>query len=428
MNFSKSAQLFHQAQKIIPGGVNSPVRAFRNVGSTPLFISKAKGAKIFDEDGNTYLDYVGTWGPAILGHSPTCVRKAIQKQIKQGISYGAPHLQEIEMAKIITEWVPSIEKVRMVNSGTEATMSAIRLARAFTRREKIIKFAGCYHGHADTLLFSAGSGALTHSQPDSAGVPKSLRNDIIVLPFNDIQAVEKAFQQHKKKIAAIILEPYPANTGLLLPKANYLKKLRNITQSENSLLIFDEVMTGFRLAKGGVQEITKITPDLSTLGKIIGGGLPVGAFGGKKEIMDILAPEGPVYQAGTLSGNPLALSAGLSQLQELEKSNGWVYLESLGKFFENGISQIQNKSPIPFQFHRAGSIFSIFFSEKEISNLETAKSSNQKTFKKFFQAMLKNKIYLAPSPFEAGFLSTAHSKKDLEKTLNIIEKILPTCL
>src|SRR5678815_2982837 len=336
MEHSRSSAAFAEARKYIPGGVNSPVRAFRAVGGEPFFVERAAGAHIWDVDGNEYIDYVGTWGPAILGHAPAVVREAITTAAANGVSFGIPNPYEIEMARTIARWVPSIEKVRMVNSGTEATMSCIRLARGFTGRDLIVKFEGCYHGHVDALLVKAGSGALTHGRPDSAGVPAAFANLTITLPFNDVAALRSLFMAEGSKIAAVIVEPVPANAGLYLPREGFLEVLRQQCSQYGVVLIFDEVMTGFRLARGGYQELSGISPDLTALGKIIGGGLPVGAFGGRAEIMDYLSPDGPVYQAGTLSGNPLAMAAGLAQLRELERVNGWAKLEELGAAFEAG--------------------------------------------------------------------------------------------
>src|SRR6201982_2411231 len=330
----RSSELFHAAQQRIPGGVNSPVRAFRNVDSAPFFVARAKGAKIWDVDGKEYLDYVGSWGPAILGHAPKVVVEAVRDVATRGLSFGIPNPLEVEMAELICDWVPSIENVRMVKSGTEATVACIRLARAFTRRDKIIKFDGCYHGHADALLVKAGSGALTHGQPSSAGVPRAFADLTISLPFNNAELLRKGFQENKNEIAAVILEPIPANAGLYFPRENFLSILREECTSNDALLIFDEVITGFRVARGGAQELYGVKPDLTALGKIIGGGLPVGAFGGRAEVMDELSPDGPVYQAGTLSGNPIAMAAGLAQLRELERINGWKLLEESGAQFE----------------------------------------------------------------------------------------------
>ncbi len=327
---SRSSELFTRAQERIPGGVNSPVRAFRNVGGEPFFVARSEGARVWDIDGNEYIDYIGSWGPAILGHAPKIIVDAVCEAATRGVSFGIPNPLEVEMAELICDWMPSIEKVRMVNSGTEATMSCIRLGRAFTRRDKIIKFDGCYHGHADSLLVKAGSGALTHGRPDSAGVPQAFVDLTISLPFNDADLVRKCFAQNKGQIAAVIVEPVPANAGLYFPTDNFLSVLREECTSNDALLIFDEVITGFRVARGGAQEIYGIKPDLTALGKIIGGGLPVGAFGGRAEIMNQLSPDGPVYQAGTLSGNPLAMTAGLAQLRELERIDGWKLLNDLG--------------------------------------------------------------------------------------------------
>src|SRR5436305_10529512 len=352
---SRSSELFHAAQKYIPGGVNSPVRAFRNVNGTPFFVTHSKGAKIWDVDGKEYIDYVGSWGPAILGHAPKIVVDAVRQAATRGLSFGVPNPLEVDMAELICDWMPSIEKVRMVNSGTEATMSCIRLARAFTGRDKIIKFDGCYHGHVDGLLVKAGSGALTHGRPDSAGVPQAFADLTISLPFNNADLVRKAFAENRREIAAVIVEPVPANAGLYLPSADFLSMLRKECTINDALLIFDEVITGFRLSRGGAQEIYGIKPDLTALGKVIGGGLPVGAFGGRADIMDQLSPDGPVYQAGTLSGNPLAMAAGLAQLRELERINGWKLLEEIGAKLERAIARIVAEKQLTFQ--RVGSMF-----------------------------------------------------------------------
>jgi glutamate-1-semialdehyde 2,1-aminomutase len=411
---SRSSQLFRAAQVHIPGGVNSPVRAFRNVGTEPFCIERAKGAKIWDVDGNKYIDYVGSWGPAILGHTPNVVVDAVREAAARGISFGIPNPLEVEMAELICHWMPSIEKVRMVNSGTEATMSCIRLARGFTGRDKIIKFDGCYHGHVDSLLVKSGSGALTHGRPDSAGVPPSFADLTISLPFNDIDPVRKAFRENKTEIAAVIIEPIPANAGLYFPRDDFLQSLREECTKHGALLIFDEVMTGFRVARGGAQEIYGITPDLTALGKIIGGGLPVGAFGGRAEIMDQLSPDGPVYQAGTLSGNPLAMAAGLAQLRELEGINGWKLLAR--KAIES--------AKMPITFHRIGSMFCLFFARGPIVDLVSAQRSDLKMFVKFFHACLKRGVYFAPSQFETGFISTAHTLEDIEHTSAVMREAL----
>ena len=422
MRYPNSATLFEIAKSVIPGGVNSPVRAFRNVGGDPFFVRRAKGSRIEDIDGNSYIDYIGTWGPAILGHAPLAVIDAVHEAAKNGLSFGIPNEHEVEMAQMICSWVPSVEKVRMTNSGTEATMSAIRLARGYTRRDKIIKFDGCYHGHSDSLLVAAGSGALTFGEPDSAGVPASFAAETIVLPFNDRAAVEAAFARWGGQIAALILEPYPANAGLILPQPAFLSFLREITERHGCVLIFDEVMTGFRLGKAGVQGLECITPDLSCFGKVIGGGLPVGAFGGKAEIMDCLAPLGPVYQAGTLSGNPLAMVAGLTQLHELENAGAYEKLDEIGAYLQGGIEIILTEKGIPHRFNRVGSMFCLFFTDQEIINLESVKTQDMTLFRKLFWALLDKGVYIAPSPYETGFLSLAHSREDIDFTLEALEQ------
>lgn len=419
---TKSSQLFSQARERIPGGVNSPVRAFRNVGSEPFFIDRAAGSKIWDVDGNEYTDYVGSWGPAILGHAPRVVVDAVREAATRGVSFGIPNPFEAEMAELICNWIPSIEKVRMVNSGTEATMSCIRLARGFTGRDKIIKFDGCYHGHVDALLVKSGSGALTHGRPDSAGVPQAFIDLTISLPFNDVDLVRQAFQ--KNEIAAVILEPIPANAGLYFPREDFLSILREECTKHGALLIFDEVMTGFRVARGGAQQIHGIAPDLTALGKVIGGGLPVGAFGGRAEIMDQVSPDGPVYQAGTLSGNPLAMTAGLAQLRELERIDAWKLLEKLGAQFENAVCEALRKSEVRATFHRIGSMFCLFFASGPIVDLASAQRSDLKIFAKYFQGCLKRGVYFAPSQFETGFISTAHSSDDIERTGAIVREAL----
>jgi glutamate-1-semialdehyde 2,1-aminomutase len=421
---SRSSELFHAAVKRIPGGVNSPVRAFRNVDGAPFFVSHAKGAKIWDVDGKEYVDYVGSWGPAILGHAPKIVVDAVRAAATRGLSFGIPNPLEVEMAELICTWMPSIKKVRMVNSGTEATMSCIRLARAFTGRDKIIKFDGCYHGHADGLLVQAGSGALTHGRPDSAGVPQAFADLTISLPFNNADLVRKAFAENKGKIAAVIVEPVPANAGLYLPSDDFLVSLRNECTVNGALLIFDEVITGFRLARGGAQEIYGIKPDLTALGKVIGGGLPIGAFGGQAEIMDQLSPDGSVYQAGTLSGNPLAMAAGLAQLRELEQINGWKLLEGLGARFQTLAETAIKHAKIDVTFNRIGSMFCLFFASGPILDLTSARRSDLKTFARFFHVCLKRGIYFAPSQFETGFISTAHLPEALERTGAVMSEAL----
>ena len=419
-----SKKLFEAAKAVIPGGVNSPVRAFRNVDGDPFFVRRAKGCRIEDVDGRSLIDHIGTWGPAILGHAPTVLTNTVHEVAKNGLSFGIPNPFEVEMAKVVCEWVPSVEKVRMVNSGTEATMSAIRLARGFTGRDKIIKFEGHYHGHVDSLLVAAGSGALTHGEPDSAGIPRSLAAETITLPFNLTERVEEVFAECGEKIAAVILEPYPANAGFVFPHPGYLALLRDLTSKHGALLIFDEVMTGFRLARGGVQELSGITPDLCALGKVIGGGLPVGAFGGRANIMDHLAPDGPVYQAGTLSGNPVAMAAGLAQLKELEKQNGYQRLEEIGQRFENGVRSIIREKGLPYRFNRAGSMWCLYFGDTEIVNVDSVQQGDFEAFRKFFWACLERGIYLAPSPYETGFLSLAHTESDIDETLGVFEECL----
>lgn len=424
MNRTKSEQLFAEALNYIPGGVNSPVRAFRAVGGQPFFVNKAKGASVWDVDGNEYIDYVGTWGPAILGHANPKIVKAVQNAAEQGTSFGIPNPLEVRMAKLVCEAVPSVQKVRMCNSGTEACMSAIRLARGFTKRDKIIKFDGCYHGHADSLLVKAGSGALTFGHPDSAGVPAAFTQHTIVLPFNDEEAVKAAFAANNDQIAGIIIEPVPGNAGLYLPKPGYLEFLSKITREQGALLIFDEVMTGFRLSFGGAQKLFGITPDLSCFGKIIGGGLPVGAFGGRAEIMDCLAPLGPVYQAGTLSGNPLAMAAGITALEELQTSGAYCLLEERSEQLEAGLKEAAKSANIPVQFNSIGSMFCGYFTSDPVYNLADAMKSDRERFKKYFHGMLNEGVYLAPSQFEAGFISVTHSVEAIEKTVRVAHKVM----
>ena len=420
MNGPLSKKLFSAAKALIPGGVNSPVRAFRNVDGDPFFVRRAQGSRLTDVDGKTYIDYIGSWGPNILGHAPIAVTNAIHEAAKDGVSFGIPNPQELEMAQLITNWVPSVEKVRMVNSGTEATMSCVRLARGFTGRDKIVKFEGCYHGHVDSLLVAAGSGALTFGEPDSAGVPKSFAAETIALPYNDAERLEETFAQLGDRIAGVIVESYPANAGLVFPRPGYLQLLTDLTKKHGALLIFDEVMTGFRLAKGGVQELENLTPDLTAMGKVIGGGLPVGAFGGRADIMDQLAPDGPVYQAGTLSGNPLAMAAGLAQLRELEKHNAYHRLEQTGQRFENGLRQLLSEKGIPHRLNRVGSMFCLYFIDRDILNVDDVVAQDFSIFKKFFWSCLDQGVYLAPSPYETGFLSLAHTDADIDETLEVI--------
>jgi glutamate-1-semialdehyde 2,1-aminomutase len=390
------------------------------LGREPFFVDRAAGATIWDVEGKSYIDYVGTWGPAILGHAPQVVVDAVCETAARGVSFGIPNPLEVEMADLICRWMPSIEKVRMVNSGTEATMSCVRLARGFTRRDKIIKFEGCYHGHVDALLVQAGSGALTHGQPDSAGVPNEFAGLTIVLPFNDLEAVRSAFRENQSEIAAIILEPIPANAGLYFPQPGFLEGLRDECTRHGTLLVFDEVMTGFRVARGGAQQMYDVRPDLTALGKIIGGGLPVGAFGGRAEIMDQLSPLGPVYQAGTLSGNPLAMAAGLAQLRELERIDGWNLLEKLGAQFEQATRDSLGTTETRATFHRVGSMFCLFFTAGPVTDLASARRSDLESFAKFFNHCLEAGVYFAPSQFETGFISTAHQPSQIETTARVV--------
>ena len=421
---SLSSTLFAEACTLIPGGVNSPVRAFRGVGGEPFFVDRAEGAHIWDVDGKRYLDFVGTWGPAILGHAPQVVRDAIHGAAQRGVSFGIPNPLEVEMARLIVDWVPSVEKVRMVSSGTEATMSCIRLARGATGREKIVKFEGCYHGHVDSLLVKAGSGALTLGQPDSAGVPAALAALTLTIPFNDVEALRRVFAAHGHEIAAVIVEPVPANAGLYLPRPGFHETLRELCSAHGAVLIFDEVMTGFRLAKGGYQELCGITPDLTALGKVIGGGLPVGAFGGRADLMNHLSPLGGVYQAGTLSGNPLALAAGLAQLREMERIGGWKLLEELGAEFEAGVRRTLERLKLPYNFRRIGSMFCLYFTAGEVHDLASAQQSDKAAFARFFHACRERGVYFAPSQFEAGFISTAHTAEDFAMAETITASVL----
>ena len=423
---ARSEALFAEALRHIPGGVNSPVRAFRAVGGQPFFAQRAKGARVWDVDDNEYIDYVGTWGPAILGHAHPKIIRAVQQAAEHGTSFGIPNPDEVKMAKLICEAVPSVQKVRLCNSGTEACMSAIRLARGFTKRDKIIKFDGCYHGHADSLLVKAGSGALTFGHPDSAGVPADFAKHTLTLPFNDLHAVQQCFEANPGQIAGLILEPVPGNAGLYVPRPGYLDHLRKITAQHGTMLIFDEVMTGFRLARGGAQERFGIKPDLSCFGKIIGGGLPVGAFGGRADIMDCLAPLGPVYQAGTLSGNPLAMAAGIAALEELRAPDTYGWLEESGLALETGLRDAAKAAGVPVQFNRCGSMFCGYFTSEPVHSLAEAMKSDRERFAKFFHGMLAEGIYLAPSQFEAGFISMAHSIGDIDRTVSAAAKVMKT--
>ena len=415
-----SSELFARALKLIPGGVNSPVRAFRSVGGAPFFVKKANGATLTDADGRELIDFVCTWGPAIHGHNHPVIRAAIATALENGTSFGTPNPYEVEMAELIVEMVPSVEKVRMVNSGTEATMSAIRLARGYTRRDKIVKFAGCYHGHVDSLLIKAGSGALTLGNPDSAGIPASFARETIVLPYNDIQSLETAFAEFGDQIAAVILEPYPANVGLILPRPGYLQGLRQLCTRHGSVLIFDEVMTGFRVSAGGVQQREGVLPDLTTLGKIIGGGLPVGAFGGKAEIMDCLAPLGPVYQAGTLSGNPLAMAAGIAALKLLRDSDAYQRLEAMGAQIKTALTSTAQDIGLPLQVPQVASMFSLYFSENPVMDYADATASDTAKFAPFFQKCLEKGVNLPPSAYETCFISTAHQRGAIDKACEIM--------
>jgi glutamate-1-semialdehyde 2,1-aminomutase len=415
--------LFIKAQKLIPGGVNSPVRAFRSVGGTPRFIREAAGAKVIDAEGQEYIDYVASWGPMILGHSHPKVVAAIREAAGRGTSYGAPTEREIEMAEKIVAAFPSIEMVRMVSSGTEATMTAIRLARGYTGREMIIKFTGCYHGHADSLLVKAGSGVATLGIPGSPGIPRRLAELTLSLPYNDVGAVRDAVRRFGGELACIIVEPVAGNMGVVPPRPGFLEALREITRERGILLIFDEVITGFRVVYGGWQNLASITPDLTCLGKIIGGGLPVGALGGRREIMEHLAPTGPVYQAGTLSGNPLAMAAGIATL-EILKGKSYTDLEKMTESLCNGYKDLFARKGIPVRINRVGSMFTLFFTEKEVTDFASASLSNTERFGRFFQGMLKEGIYLAPAQFEAGFVSFAHTDEDISRTLDACGKVL----
>ena len=408
MRKERSKALFDKAKQFIPGGVNSPVRAFRAVGGDPLFIKRADGAFIYDEDDNAYIELINSWGPMILGHNHPMIREAIVRALENGTSFGAPTAREVEIAELIISMVPSVEKVRMVNSGTEATMSAIRVARGFTGRDKFIKMEGHYHGHGDSFLISAGSGAITMGNPDSPGVTVGTAKDTLLAPYNSLEAIERLVAANPNEIAAIILEPVPGNMGLVLPKPGYLEGLRKICDREGIVLIFDEVMTGFRLAKGGAQELFGVTPDMTTLGKIIGGGMPVGAYGGKKEIMDFVSPSGPVYQAGTLSGNPIAMAAGLAMLRHLDSHpEVFLQLNAIGDSLVTGFRSVLDELGLNFTINQLGSMYTLFFTDQEVYDFETAKKSDTALFGKYFQAMLSRGIYLAPSQYESLFLSTA---------------------
>ncbi len=417
MKHTVSEKLFVQAQKVIPGGVNSPVRACRSVGAEPLFIQRAQGSMVFDVDGNAYIDYVGSWGPMILGHRHSDVIAAIHGVLERGTSFGAPVDLEIELAEMVIEAVPSVEMVRMVNSGTEATMSAIRLARGVTGRDLLVKFDGCYHGHADTFLVAAGSGVATLGIPGSPGVPEAFVQNTLSLPYNDAERVTDVVSKKGDKIAAIIVEPVAGNMGLVPPDAGFLRTLRTLTQDHGIILIFDEVMTGFRVAYGGAQALYDLMPDLTCMGKVIGGGLPVGAYGGRKEIMKKVAPEGPVYQAGTLSGNPLAMAAGIATLKCLQKPGFYETLEARSAMLEAGLREAVGKAGLPAVTNRVGSMLGLFFTKKRVSNFAEAQTSNLTMFAEYFKGMLERGIYLAPSQYEALFVSSAHSEGDIQATI-----------
>lgn len=422
-NFGRSEKLFEEAQRYLPGGVNSPVRAFKAVGGRPLFIKRGRGARIYDEDGNVFIDYVCAWGPLILGHCHPQIVKAIKMVVGQGLSFGAPTELETKLAKLICEAMPSIEMVRFVNSGTEATMSAIRLARAFTGRNRIIKFSGCYHGHSDGLLAQAGSGMTTLGIPSSPGTPATMISDTLVAPYNDFQAVEQLFDNYPD-IAAVIVEPIAGNMGVVLPKPGFLEHLARLTRSYGALLIFDEVITGFRVAYGGAQELYGIYPDLTCLGKIIGGGLPIGAYGGRRDIMEMVAPSGPVYQAGTLAGNPVAMTAGIETLSILKTPGIYDRLEKKSSLLANGIAEVISRLKVDIQLLRAGSMLTIFFAREPVTSYETAIKANTRLYAKFFHHMLSQGIYFPPSQFEAAFVSLAHTDEEIEATINATKKSL----
>lgn len=424
MNIQNSIDLFQQAQQIFPGGVNSPVRAFRAVGGQPLFIARGEGPYLFDVDGNRYIDYVLSWGPLISGHAHPLVVDAIQKAASLGTSYGAPSPLEVDLARLVMEFMPNLEMMRFVNSGTEATMSALRLARAFTKRDKIIKFDGCYHGHADMLLVQAGSGVVTLGLPDSPGVPAQTAAATLVANFNDLESVERLFKDNPDQIAGVIVEPVAGNMGVVPPLPGFLQGLRALTEREGALLIFDEVMTGFRVHRGGAQTLYNIRPDLTTLGKVIGGGLPVGAYGGRRDVMQLVAPSGPMYQAGTLSGNPLAMSAGIVALSLIRDQAVWDALEVRARQLETGMASVAAKAGVPIQQTRVGTMFTTFFSETQPKDWNTVKVADKARFGQFFQKMLENGVYLAPSQFEAGFLSTLHDETVIDATIAAAERAM----
>jgi len=426
--FSRSEQLFKEAQRYLPGGVNSPVRAFKAVEGTPLFIKRGQGSRLYDEDGNEFIDYVCSWGPLILGHAQPRVVRAVKKAIERGSSFGCPTELETTLAKMVYEAMPSIEMVRFVNSGTEATMSAIRLARAFTGRNKVVKFAGCYHGHSDGLLAKAGSGMATLGIPSSPGVPAALTSDTLVAPYNNLEAVEQLFKRFAPNITAVIIEPIAGNMGVVLPKPGFLEHLRGLTRQSRALLIFDEVITGFRVAYGGAQRLYNISPDLTCLGKIIGGGFPIGAYGGRRDIMEMVAPLGPVYQAGTLAGNPLAMTAGIETLSILKESKVYDELERKSSHLAKGIIEAASKTGVDIQLPRVGSMFTIFFTKDVVTGYETATKADSNLYARFFHQMLAQGIYLPPSQFEAAFVSLAHTDKDIQATIDAAKKAFGSLL
>ncbi len=424
MNISRSIQLFTEAQALLPGGVDSPVRAFKAVGGQPLFIERGSGPYLYDVDGNRYIDYMLSWGPLILGHAHPVVIAALKDAVERGTSYGAPSPLENDLALLVQSLMPNLEMMRFVNSGTEATMTALRLARAYTGRDKIIKFQGCYHGHADLLLVQAGSGVATLGLPDSPGVPAATVKDTLVARYNDLDSVAMLFESNKEQIAGLIIEPVGGNMGVVLPQEGFLQGLRDITRQYGALLIFDEVMTGFRAHLGGAQTLYDIQPDLTTLGKVIGGGLPVGAYGGKREIMEMVAPAGPMYQAGTLSGNPLAMSAGISTLTELQRPGVWDQLEAAAANLTAGIGDAAKKAGVPLAQTRAGTMFAAFFCDQPVYDWDSVSRSDTGKFGRYFQAMLEQGVYLAPSQFEAGFISTEHDQNIIETTILAAEKAM----
>ena len=427
MLYKRSSMLFSEAKKYIPGGVNSPVRAFKSVGGSPIFASKALGAYVYDEDGNKYIDYISSWGPMILGHAHPKVIKAISETAKNGTSFGMPTTLETDLAKLSLSMVPEMEKIRFVNSGTEACMSAIRLARGFTNKEKIIKFSGCYHGHSDSFLIEAGSGVVTFGTPNSPGVTKGTAQDTLIAPYNNLNYVKELFQKNKDEVAAIIIEPVAGNMGCVIPQNGFIEGLRKLCDQNNCLLIFDEVMTGFRLAKGGAQEVLGVKADIVTYGKVIGGGLPVGAFSSRDEIMNNLSPEGSVYQAGTLSGNPLAMSAGLATLSEL-KINDNIYksLDEKSSYLEKGMYEVLGKTSLDFKINRLGSMISLHFCSDEVIDFKSSQKGNNEKFKKYFHGMLSEGIYLPPSAFESYFLNDALTYSDIDHTLDALIKVSKT--